>query len=94
MAHDSARGLRGAIRADPAEQSRLPDPLASASNIEGGVGFLAGVQSVCSIRSGVLGGLWLKSLPMLQFSVGGLIFSAGLYVWNVFRVTFHKEKRT
>lgn len=32
---------------------RVSAPLGSASNIEGGVGFLAGVQSVCSIRSGV-----------------------------------------
>ena len=41
---------------------------------------------------GVLGGLWFKSLPILQLSVGGLIFSAGLYVWNVFKVTFHKAE--
>lgn len=39
---------------------------------------------------GVLVGLGFKSLPVLQVSVGGLIFSAALYVWNVFKVAFHK----
>ena len=43
---------------------------------------------------GVLGGLWIKNLTILQFSVGCLIFSAGFYVWNVFKIAFHKAKTT
>ena len=72
---------QSAKRRTPDPKDLFSHPIFLVMLVSYGIGFF-----------GVLFGLLFKSLPILQFSVGGLIFSAGLYVWNVFRVVFHQAK--